>query len=212
MKERPILFSTQMVKAILDRRKNQTRRVINPQPVWVADPNVPFKSEDADPKGIINCPYGEPGDILYVKETFAVLGWWEGDVPVHTIGDDDVIYFQEFPNFNWVGGDGFKEYRKDGTERSHWKPSIFMPKKFARIWLKVKNRWAERLQDISEEDAKAEGLITDSNDPCEPTSRSQFFTLWDITNSKPRANGRDISCKANPWVWAIEFERTKHHG
>jgi len=65
MKERPILFSGPMVEAILDDRKTKTRRVVKPQPVFVAAPNVPFKTADADPKGIIRCPYGQPGDRLW---------------------------------------------------------------------------------------------------------------------------------------------------
>jgi len=69
MKEIPIIFSTEMVKAILDNRKFMTRRVIKPQPLFVADPNIPFKTPDADPKGIIKCPYGQPGDRLWVRET-----------------------------------------------------------------------------------------------------------------------------------------------
>lgn len=78
MKERPILFSGPMVRAILDGSKTQTRRVINPQPVWVGEPSIPFKTDDCDPKGIINCPYGLVGDRIWVRETWADVNTPEG--------------------------------------------------------------------------------------------------------------------------------------
>ena len=129
MKERPVLFSGEMVRAILEGRKTQTRRVIKPQPLWVGDPNVAFKTHSANPKGIINCPYGQPGDRLWVRETFA-----------------------------GTKNTGFA-YRATDTAYGHkWRPSIFMPHWASRINLEVVSVRVERVQDISIEDAYDEGM------------------------------------------------------
>ncbi len=165
MKERPIMFTGPMVRAILDGRKTQTRRVIRPQPRWVGDPGIPFRTEDADPKGIIQCPYGKPGDQLWVRETWAPN---EGDV---------------------LAGKAF--YRADNnTIVERWRPSIHMPRWASRITLEITKVRVERLQDISEEDAKAEGSAY----------RTEFRDIW-------RSIYGDGSWAHNPWVWVIEFRR-----
>lgn len=86
MKERPILFNAPMVSAILAGTKAQTRRVVKPQPLWIAEPNVPFATVDADPKGIIACPYGQPGDRLVVAREIQSVG------RNYCAGSDGVIY------------------------------------------------------------------------------------------------------------------------
>ncbi|MDC8446071.1 MAG: hypothetical protein LV471_09135 [Nitrosomonas sp.] len=183
-KERPILFSVPMVRAILDGRKTQTRRVVKPQPLFVADPNVPFKTASCDPKGIINCPYGKPCDRLWVRETFAII-------------DDESGY-----------GSAYIEYKAscDKPERIIWKPSIHMPRWASRILLEVTNVRVDKLRDISEEDAMAEGyistaIVNDAGDDYTGEYAAEAFrTLW-----KSPINGQG-SWDLNPWVWVVEFK------
>jgi len=165
--ERPIIFSTDSVESILDGRKIMTRRVIKPQPIWVGDPYVPFKTQDADPKGIIDCPYGKPGDLLWVRET------WRPEQ------------------------DGEISFKADFSCDGPWKPSIHMPKKCARIWLKVTGVRVERLQDISELDAGKEGIYCAEPGEC----FVEFICLWD------KKAKRGYGWYQNPWVWVVEFER-----
>ncbi len=218
MKERPILFSTAMISAILDGRKTQTRRVIKDQSLITKIPATLTMEHSK---------FGRPGDLLWVREKFSLLGYWDEGVPVHHIDGQNVIYYQEIGDFEWHDGDGYTEYRKDGNPRSHWKPSIFMKKEYCRIWLKIKDIRAARLQYISEEDAIAEGVEQNFNYDTGPiegewfkypveqyedgfpafSAKESFESLWDSINGEPRKNSLDISWKANPWVWVIEFER-----
>jgi len=183
MKERPILFSGPMVEAILDDRKTKTRRVVKPQPVFVAAPNVPFKTADADPKGIIRCPYGQPGDRLWVRETFAPM-----------IGGG-YVYAADYTEerLKKPGGSGF------------WKPSIHMPRAASRITLEITGVSIEKLNDISESDAMAEGAgilmpqheYLDGN----PDEYRQLFRiLWESIHGPG-------SWDSNPFVWVVEFKK-----
>lgn len=189
MKERPILFSAEMVIAILQGRKTQTRRALKHQPIDIlpikGDPGAAWSTleqKEPEPKGkIVRCRYGKPGELLWVKETFRTV-------------------------------DGRIEYRADGdVPGPHWRPSIFMPRRLSRITLKILEVRAQRLQDISRLDAKAEGLTfvaggaarygvpgiasTWRDDP-----RESFRGLWE------HVNGRR-AWEANPLVWAVTFER-----
>ena len=169
MKERPIIFNGDMVRAILDGRKTQERRPIKPQPIWVGDPSVPFRTKDADPKGIIRCPYGAPGDRLWVRET------WRMDAV--NIG---------------------AEYRATiSALMEHvapWTPSIHMPRWASRITLEITAVRVQRVQDITEEDALAEGMVPLDRS----TPREMFAEVWQsIYGNWP----------ANPWVWVVEFRR-----
>jgi hypothetical protein len=178
MKERPILFSGPMVRAILDGKKTQTRRVVKPQPVWVAEPNAPFKTTDADPNGMINCQYGYSGDRLWVRETFMPM-----------------------PHLN---AKAF--YRaSDQLVGGKWKPSIHMPRKLSRIMLEITGIRVERLQDISESDAIAEGVNVHPDHYGRPRNSiyspvQAYRDLWESINGP-------LSWDANPWVWVIEFRR-----
>lgn len=183
IKERPILFSGEMVKAILEGRKTQTRRVMKPQPpeIGLFDDHLWLCSK----KGVwanghghqLKCPYGQTGDTLWVRET-------------------------HYP----LDNKGAALYRADGQcEVAKWTPSIFMFRKYSRINLKISDVRVERLQDISEEDAKTEGLIREIsavstfwNGLRNPILAYRF--LWE------KINGRD-SWDKNPWVWVIEFGR-----
>lgn len=189
--ERPIIFSSEMVRALLDGRKTQTRRVIKTDADYN---NLSFDGESLCEHGvsmggdgwtfihITDCPYGQPGAHLWVRETW---GYWGS-----------------FPDDGWV------IYRADGDKaQQRWRPSIHMPKKYARIWLEVIAVRAERVQDISEDDAEAEGVdwmtfahmnSWEYDDP----AREAFHTLWDSINKK-----RGYGWASNPWVWVVEFKR-----
>lgn len=201
MRELPILFSTPMVQAILNGTKQQTRRVIKPQPLFVADPNVPFKTADADPKGIIKCPYGQPGDRLYAKEAIKRIDWADGIPGIAYVADDEPVWDMTRP-CQWV-----------------WKnkslPSMYMPKNIARIWLEVTDVRVERLQDITEEDVRAEGIERGTtyyygephkikgSPKCYNTAKEAFAGLWNSL-AKP-----DYTWNDNPYVWVIEFKKVE---
>lgn len=186
IKERPILFSAPMVRAILEGRKTVTRRPVKGVGlVWLDN----FKPEYvADPDNNL-CPYGKPGDRLWVRETFNQTN--PGAL-------DGVYYYRADGRFpKCIGGGRF-------TSAESWKPSIHMPRAASRILLEITDLRVERLQDISNEQALAEGVKSaepdidpDGNDysPCE-----LFGGLWTMINGMESWN-------ANPWVWVVEFKR-----
>lgn len=168
---KPILFSTPMVQAILNRLKWQTRRVVKPQPDSRGPRTANVLFEDWHGKEIR--PKYKAGDILWVRET-----WQHTKVlNLHPV-DANYGYVYRADAQPWEDIEGWK-----------WKSPIFMPKEACRIFLKVTDVRVERLQSISEADAKAEGV--DSVD--------SFFALWQ------KINGTE-SLAANPWVWVYEFE------
>ena len=190
MKESPIIFSTPMVQAILEERKTQTRRIIKPQP---NDVQIIAGRRIWDPE-VIECPFGEAGDLLWVRET-----WLK-----YNLGGTNYFYYKATSSLNQVVGASPNEL--------DWKPSIHLKKEHARLWLQIENIRVERLQDISEEDAKAEGApgYTERNYPLAihdkyPTAKQDFIRLWqDI-------NGQD-SFSENPFVWVIEFKELSRTG
>ena len=173
MKERPILFSGQMVNAIRDGRKRQTRRKHKGRL------DLDFKNTIAAVS--IDCPYGKPGDKLWCRETWAP----HSDMPRSAIYRCD------------RGGD----YQDNVTPNFRWRPSIFMPRWASRILLEITAVRVERLQDISEEDAKAEGSapLDDSEVGRFGPFVTEYRTLWESINGQG-------SWEANPWVWVIEFK------
>lgn len=204
MKERPILFNAPMVRSIIDGSKTQTRRIMKPQPSM---------ERDCEPEGYSwvpmhkgrelshhQCPYGQPGDQLWVRETWqphpeAGVAYPEGTIP-----SDAVCYSAEFSE---------SERRECGP----WKPSIHMPRWASRIQLEITGIRVERLQDISEVDARAEGIYkplgsqfwhTDPSSNILPGEKPQwaYRNLWESINGPG-------SWEANPWVWVIEFRRIK---
>ena len=147
--EKPILFSTPMVQAILSGSKTLTRRVMKPQPLfytgrkYIVPDDAPKKWHDCDDifaAGL--CPYGRTGDVLWVRETWC-MEWVDPD---------------GFTGKYLYKADGIEVIHVDDPEKSPWRPSIHMPREAARIFLKVKSVSVGRLQDISEEDAVAEGV------------------------------------------------------
>lgn len=235
---KPILFSTEMVQAILEGRKTQTRRIVKPQPSrQLFSVNMGYWSEE--PKNLKH-PYikskFEVGDVLWVRENWKPGAWHEDECKVAfdykaspEILKTPWCYFEDASKFEelqmkWmdellkvpdlhpskVEGDEEKIYFNwlPGQSPLKWKPSIFMPKEACRIFLKIKSIKVERLQDISEENSRKEGvkhLIPNWKDytekaPCHYTAYGSFKSLWcSINNEK--------TWKDNPWVWLIEFER-----
>jgi hypothetical protein len=249
MKEHPILFSGEMVRAILEGRKTQTRRVVK-WPKWIYDDydkercseiinsneyrSVVKRGNCDGIVGRMNCPYGAPGDVLYVRET------WRGWVPdttwmIRYKADDSVVQ----SDCDWDEGPQYNSPFDLGLERepAKWRPSIFMPRWASRIQLRVVDVRVERLQKITDDDAKKEGCFftdygnrcfhpqpcplpkkhpshpikngwkayeTTSSDECLGTPRMAFANLWNSINKK-RGYGWD----ENPWVWVVEFEVSK---
>lgn len=196
---KPILFNTEMVRAILDRRKVCTRRIIKPQPTGEY---ATILAEIA--------PY-QPGDILYVRETFAWCPCW--DCGFDTIPNGcrhPVIYDskkREHGCYMYRASCEDNEYPSADT----WHPSIHMPKEAGRIWLKVTDVRVERLQEISEDGAKAEGANFKNGknvgfeEKMNRTAIERFTEIWNSTIKKSDLDR--YGWDANPWVWVIEFER-----
>lgn len=198
-----------MVRAMLAGRKTQTRRVVVPQPEFEFH-GVPFVAahEIGEAPKNIKCPYGQPGDTLYVKETFRV---WK---------DEDSLFTGRLSFVEPERQERIKkntEYRATcdpHAEEGNWRPSIFMPPWLSRLTLKVQAVRVERLQDISEEDARAEGadrkmwitssLISGANNAAGElgTFREGYKDIWNAING-PGA------WDANPWVWVVGFEVEK---
>lgn len=156
-REWPILFNDQMVRAILEGRKTVTRRVVTPQPDFLGsmvDPNTPFKTLDAGLHARITCPYGEPGDRLWVREA------WAADAQVDAIAPSDLSQGEPI----WYPAD--LSVRQTGCSmisKGRVRPSIHMPRWASRILLEITAVRVERLQDISEEQARAEDIPPSAN-------------------------------------------------
>lgn len=190
MKERPIIFSGSMVRAILDGAKTQTRRVIKPQPnVFCKHLESKQTAEgfcfgDMVDNYMARCPYGIPGDRLWVRETWQNVA----DMNICHPADGYVVYRATDPD--WETMDGWR-----------WRPSIFMPRSASRILLEITDIRVERVQDISWQNCVKEGYLGDM--PM-VDGKPWFRKLWNSINAK-----RGYSWESNPWVWAIEFKRVE---
>ena len=203
VKERPILFSGPMVRAILEGRTTQTRRVIKPKHEFFVDDGHDginrvyypcYVTGEPEPQEIL-CPYGSVGERLWVRETWAVVPKVSDDGPKHKAkGDGTGATWRA----DWNGNpSGFP-----------WKPSIHMPRWASRITLEVTGVRVERLNDISEADAYSEGVTIPSHykfaSNGRPNDRNEarvtFETLWESINGPE-------SWPLNPWVWVVEFKR-----
>lgn len=221
MKDRPILFNAAMVRAILDGNKTQTRRVVKPQPMmvtnnttapWVGPPGALKLGLEQIGKG---CPYGQPGDRLWVRET-----WHKRTIalPKSRIDEGepytDYLYRADAYEGSPILSACLHEKLTQPPNYYHdrWFPSIHMPRAASRITLEITGVRLERLNEISEEDARAEG-ITDggclncgnSENDCgclnpRPDARDSFIHLWQSINGEG-------SWLSNPWVWVVEFKR-----
>lgn len=211
-KERPILFSGPMVRAILDGRKTQTRRVVNPQPSekhiiperdsYIMDPVIVGDGHNAFAEfrytmGEVEhckCPYGRPGDRLWVRETLKASRNSRGEDPIARYAVDTqmvecpedqpaLVLNMRFARWQW---------QRDIL------PSIHMPRWASRITLEVEAVRVERLQDISNADCFAEGLPVDTT----KCNRTWYGDLWEEINGPG-------SWDTNPWVWVVTFRRVK---
>ena len=213
-KERPIIFRGDMVRAILDGRKTQTRRVVkaardrNGSGCELAPCEIAGEVNGADPDYSF-CPYGQPGDRLWVRESFCeALSNYEEEREQTT-----VYYRADGQEVVVDDGDGYAETNKDGTLKSPWKPSIHMPRWASRITLEITDIRVERLQDISEDDADSECFGGDIPGNIFPDLFPGNFDAWGHL-SIPECFGRvwdaingQGSWSANPWVWVLEFKR-----
>lgn len=204
MNERPIIFSGRMIEAILDGMKTETRRIVKPQPEagkpwkhgWTVDPDwVDLPSAF--------CPFGVPGDRLYVRESFGYV-WpeecddgliydgenWEHGRPI-TREECDVVFRATDPDFAWFDFDTGEPTSK------HWKPSIHMPKSRARIWLEITAVQIARLQTLGFYAARAEGFR-------DALPVWAFHEYWDGLNAD-----RGFKWDSDPFVWVIEFQKVK---
>lgn len=241
-KERPILFSAPMVRAILEGRKTVTRRVVKGDQIPKEDPAetdpelrwTAVGQHDSRYGFVVNgntaeqcalelarcgrCPYGKPGDRLWVRESWWQAGEWQSTYPEDDVGawfgSQRVVYSADGvppnePNKHYPKGLRNGAYSAADPHRI-WRhrPSIHMPRWASRILLEVVAIRVERLQDISEEQAEAEGVhramrmwfATDDGGPSFTWPQHAFEHLW------RKINGAE-SWEANPWVWAVEFKR-----
>ena len=209
MKERPIIFSTPMIKAIMDGRKTMTRRIVK----------EPYQSYPCVTKHITSnefdfhydqgvgqftaSPYGKPGDVLWVRETFYAYGHW---TLITTTLPNSIKKEYHFHNL-------IPEYKIYMYEDSppevilkrwglgyHKRPLIFMPKEASRIRLKITDIKVERVQDITDEDALMEGVLPDQNIFTPGELKEAYSALWESINGK-------YSWEMNQWVWCLTFER-----
>ncbi|MDB5760552.1 MAG: hypothetical protein JWM30_3841 [Burkholderia sp.] len=196
MKERPILFSAPMVRALLDGSKTQTRRLYKNRKHPDAGCNMAASELVREPQHVIDriCPYGQPGDRLWVKETWSEVG---------TMDRGLIVYRADYP----ACVPAESQYVPPAVEIK-WKSSLFMRRTASRILLEIVGVRVERLQDISEADARAEGAPP-SHPSIDAVSRqigyadfprSWYAQLWEQINGAS-------SWEANPWVWVVEFRR-----
>lgn len=205
MRERPILFNDAMVRAILSGAKTQTRRPVKLRYDWAAE-DLPdgrmwpharaYVGGDGD-MAPAECPFGAPGDLLWVRECFAL-----GRVFDESRAAELPIIERDVPV--WFRADGGAD--ESWANRGKWRPSIHMPRWASRLTLRVTDVRVERLQDITEEDARAEGFDGDCPvgyvpayvaGPC----RYHFGSEWPYEGAHGWA--------ANPWVWVVSFERVE---
>ena len=241
MKERPIIMGAESVRAIHEGRKTQTRRVVDPHKYNIAGWDMPRTKEDmeagypfaenadGDFASVVDwCPYGRVGDRLWVRETWGVVSHtfdenenifdWKPNRPATPIQElkfgtryyDGYVIYEADGGFEWNAGDDCSIETK-----SDWKSSMFMPRLASRITLEITDIRVERVQDITKEDAKAEGISRDFAYECngwvpsytDPDSGgyadyiAAYRTLWDSLNAK-----RGYPWESNPWVWVVSFK------
>ncbi len=201
---KPILFNTEMVRAILAGRKTVTRRVVKPQPEGRP---VPMTKDSCWPgcfaiqgtEKVVRLPY-QPGDILWVRETWQTKRGGGYLYKADTIGSFDLFMTPEGRVVNYIP----------------WRPSIHMPREAARISLRVTGVHVERLRDVTDHEAEKEGVLKVREHEYKGQKhlfyapRAAFHEIWDSTVD-PYYLGL-FGWEANPWVWVIEFERCDRPG
>lgn len=244
MKERPILFKAEMVRALLDGRKTMTRRIVKPR----KDPDIGCELAACNiaaekPANLYRlCPYGAPEDRLWVRETWVELlhtsPATDEPIPVsngdrlieHATRRSDgkgwhydgtVVCYKATSDVTFCDGHGFsaESGSADRDDLPRWKSPIHMPRKYSRIDLEIVGVRIEKLHDITEDDAKAEGIEPKEwhwvPHPLKPVSKPKFSGGWSacthlkaFQNLWSKINGEDSWAK-NPWVWVISFKRIK---
>lgn len=217
MIERPILFSAPMVRAILAGTKSQTRRLLKPQPVpwgphggWEL-PGYCASTDEAFRRGapIFKSRHGNPGDRLWVRETFVLQSNVEDEPPPFSdgrpikrgTGDYESSWWQ--PHYRATDPTPELCYADSEDPACRWRPSIFMPRWACRITLEVTDVRVERLQSISEADAVAEGAAWGAcGGPQIGSHKAGYAALWEQINGPG-------TWDANPWVWVVEFQRAQ---
>jgi hypothetical protein len=225
MSMKPILFNTEMVRAILDGRKSCTRRIVKPQQLvgllpdkcksgvpeeFLKEKKFMFKPYcDMTDIELINTAYKapyQPGDILYVRETWQYLYELDGNEQV--IEDTGKYYYaatDTIPFNTYVDENGVRH------DHAPWRPSIHMPKEAARIWLKVTDVRVERLQEITTNQIEQEGVETEY--PHVLNGEEKKYAFQNLWNSTIKKSDLDFyGWDANPYVWVIEFERCEKPG
>ena len=221
MKTSPILFSGPMVRALLDGTKTQTRRVMKPQPTLEPDKTWDWNPE---PRGISyfwmpdegpgariieRCPYGVPGDLLWVRETWGVRGWMSDPAPLageHLEGLRLTLNYRADDHMSWTRYPDDPEYArirslvKCYNDETRWRPSTNMPRWASRLTLRITDVRVQRVRDISDDDVEKEGLAWYSlgGHPRWPRN-GRFAENW-VT-----MHGRQSWCN-NEWVWALSFD------
>ncbi len=215
VRDRPILFSGEMVRAILDGRKSQTRRVVKLPPfvsrkggslgdAWANGSMLAIPIPDDDVVMYLSCPYGtegdpvcgEPASRLWVRETFC-------PVDDREYGGDQWTDYRATPRYGASHPAGWDAAPED-ADALKWRPSIFMPRAASRLMLEITDVRVEALREITDADARAEGCagghdaIPGYGFSATPTEH--YRHLWDVLNAK-----RGYGWNANPWVWALSF-------
>ncbi len=205
MSEKPILFSGPMIRALLDGRKTQTRRVVKPQPtvergmLWLKDGMERVAvGVDAAKKQLMGmagfcCPHGQAGSLLWVKETWATIPGYNVLRPRQLSRDIEIIYRAGHPDDKW-----------------RWRPSIFMPRWASRLMLRIESVRVERLQEMTFDDWVADFCPS----YVEQEKARQTFHGWDNQRTMAEAfwdsiNGKRCPWESNPWVWVISFLRVR---
>lgn len=236
MSVKPIIFNTEMVMAIMDGRKNATRRVIKPQPKCALSYafaghgagkwSYPYESAyeiwgeryrltddiTEEDKKMLWTPPCHADDILYVRETWGISNLDYDDKVAYIVYKASESEENEGCREVKLPNDKFEKLYDSMTENSpDWRPSIHMPKEATRIFLRVKNVWVERLHDIDDERAKEEGANWRNGKNVgfeEKMRRSAVERFAEIWNTTIKKSDLDsYGWDANPWVWVIEFER-----
>ena len=219
MKERPIIFNAEMIRAILNNRKSQTRRVIKPQPnepsggsgwqPWRYFPCVgkwclwqPWRSNDGNDTGAhvratetsdypyLRCPYGVPGDRLWVRETWCEIDNTE-------FGGDKYVDYKATPEDGCDEAPGGWHAVEPKDRLLRWCSPRYMPRWASRITLEITDVRVQRVQEISEADIIAEGCPSEYL-----LGKNWFMSFWNSINAK-----RGYPWESNQWVWALTFKR-----
>jgi hypothetical protein len=218
VKQTPLVFTSESICAILSGKKTQTRRVLRWQPLDVLPMRTPGEwvtlnvRDDASPQnnkgGMIRCRFGVPGDQLWVRETWALVSPEQvGDARWYELRNNHPSRLH--PDSNEMDGVAAVIYRTDwddfdfGKGYQGWRSSLFMPRWASRITLEVTDVRVQRVQDIRDADAQAEGVPKLYRTPkwLPNEARSQFIDLWG------EINGKKHPWAENPYVWAITFKR-----